>query len=163
MCVSFTTCNYSQLLAEHLFCFIAEPEDIIKNGSSMEVISTIHYTWPSSLLSRRLYSQYREELTMLKHVNSRDEFYELIKEGTVLVDFFATWCGPCKMLSPVLEQLSEEVDILIVKVDVDEVGTLAAQFGIQAVPTLMLFKNGQRVDVRMGYQNKNQLLAFINQ
>ena len=100
---------------------------------------------------------------MLKHVNNRDEFYELIKEGTVLVDFFATWCGPCKMLSPVLEQLSEEVDTLILKVDVDEVGTVAAQFGIQAVPTLMLFKNGQRVDVRMGYQNKNQLLAFINQ
>ena len=100
---------------------------------------------------------------MLKHVNNRDEFYELIKEGTVLVDFFATWCGPCKMLSPVLEQLSEEVDTLILKVDVDEVGAVAAQFGIQAVPTLMLFKNGQRVDVRMGYQNKNQLLAFINQ
>ncbi len=100
---------------------------------------------------------------MLKHVSNRDEFYELIKEGTVLVDFFATWCGPCKMLSPVLEQLSEEVDTLILKVDVDEVGAVAAQFGIQAVPTLMLFKNGQRVDVRMGYQNKNQLLAFINQ
>jgi len=100
---------------------------------------------------------------MLKHVNNRDEFYELIKEGAVLVDFFATWCGPCKMLSPVLEELSQEVDTLILKVDVDEVGVVAAQFGIQAVPTLMLFKNGQRVDVRMGYQNKNQLLAFINQ
>ena len=98
---------------------------------------------------------------MLKHVNNRDEFNELIKEGTVLVDFFATWCGPCKMLSPVLEELSEESDVLIVKVDVDEAGPLAAQYGIQAVPTLMLFKNGQRVDVRMGYQNKNQLLAFI--
>ncbi len=100
---------------------------------------------------------------MLKHVNNRDEFNELIKEGTVLVDFFATWCGPCKMLSPVLEELSEESNVLIVKVDVDEAGPLAAQYGIQAVPTLMLFKNGQRVDVRMGYQNKNQLLAFINQ
>ena len=100
---------------------------------------------------------------MLKHVNNRDEFNELIKEGTVLVDFFATWCGPCKMLSPVLEELSEESDVIIVKVDVDEAGPLAAQYGIQAVPTLMLFKNGQRVDVRMGYQNKNQLLAFINQ
>lgn len=100
---------------------------------------------------------------MLKHVNNRDEFNELIKEGTVLVDFFATWCGPCKMLSPVLEELSNESDVLIVKVDVDEAGPLAAQYGIQAVPTLMLFKNGQRVDVRMGYQNKNQLLAFINQ
>ncbi len=100
---------------------------------------------------------------MLKHVNNRDEFNELIKEGTVLVDFFATWCGPCKMLSPVLEELSEESDVIIVKVDVDEAGPLAAQYGIQAVPTLMLFKNGQRVDVRMGYQNKNQLLAFIKQ
>ena len=100
---------------------------------------------------------------MLKHVNNRDEFNELIKEGTVLVDFFATWCGPCKMLSPILEELSEESDVLIVKVDVDEAGPLAAQYGIQAVPTLMLFKNGQRVDVRMGYQNKNQLLAFIKQ
>ena len=61
---------------------------------------------------------------MLKHVNNRDEFNELIKEGTVLVDFFATWCGPCKMLSPVLEEVSEESNVLIVKVDVDGAGPL---------------------------------------
>lgn len=100
---------------------------------------------------------------MLKHINDREEFKAAIAEGTVLVDFFATWCGPCKMLSPVLEEVSNEVDATIIKVDVDEAGPLAAQFGIQAVPTLILFKNGERVDVRMGYQNKNQLLAFINQ
>ena len=101
---------------------------------------------------------------MLKHINNLEEFNAAIKEGTVLVDFFATWCGPCKMLSPVLEEVSEEnSNVTIVKVDVDEAGALAAQYGIQAVPTLILFKNGERVDVRMGYQNKNQLLAFINQ
>ena len=101
---------------------------------------------------------------MLKHINNLEEFNATIKEGTVLVDFFATWCGPCKMLSPVLEEVSEENNnVTIVKVDVDEAGALAAQYGIQAVPTLILFKNGERVDVRMGYQNKNQLLAFINQ
>ena len=100
---------------------------------------------------------------MLKHINNRDEFNHAIKEGTVLVDFFATWCGPCKMLSPVLEEVSQEVDATIIKVDVDEAGPLAAQFGIQAVPTLILFKNGQPVETRMGYQNKNQLLALINQ
>ena len=100
---------------------------------------------------------------MLKHINNRDEFNDAIKEGVVLVDFFATWCGPCKMLSPVLEELSNEENIAIVKVDVDEAGPLAAQYGIQAVPTLMLFKNGERVDTRLGYQNKNQLLAFIKQ
>jgi len=100
---------------------------------------------------------------MLKHINNRDEFNEAIKEGTVLVDFFATWCGPCKMLSPVLEEISQEVNATIIKVDVDEAGPLAALYGIQAVPTLILFKDGKPVETRMGYQNKNQLLAFINQ
>ena len=101
---------------------------------------------------------------MLKHINNAEEFDSLIKEGKVLVDFFATWCGPCKMLSPVLEEVSNEnPDLLVLKIDVDEVSELAARYGIQAIPTLMLFKNDQRVETRMGYQNKNQLLAFINQ
>ena len=101
---------------------------------------------------------------MLKHINSAAEFEAEINEGTVLVDFFATWCGPCKMLSPVLEEIAEEnPNVSVLKIDVDEVGVLAARFGIQSIPTLMLFKNGQRVETRVGYQNKNQLLAFINQ
>ena len=101
---------------------------------------------------------------MLKHINDVAEFDAAIKEGKVLVDFFATWCGPCKMLSPVLEQLAEQnPDLLVLKIDVDEVGPLAARYGIQAIPTLILFKDGQQVDKRMGYQNMNQLLGFINQ
>ena len=101
---------------------------------------------------------------MLKHINTAAEFEAAIKEGTVLVDFFATWCGPCKMLSPVLEEVANEnPNINVLKIDVDEVGGLAARYGIQAIPTLMLFKDGQRVETRMGYQNKNQLVAFINQ
>ena len=101
---------------------------------------------------------------MLKHINDREEVKAAIAEGTVLVDFFATWCGPCKMLSPVLEEVANEnPNIAVLKIDVDEVGELAARYGIQAIPTLMLFKNGQRVETRTGYQNKNQLLAFINQ
>ena len=101
---------------------------------------------------------------MLKHINSVEEFDNEVKEGLVLVDFFATWCGPCRMLSPVLEEVSEEnQDLKVLKIDVDEVGALAARYGIQSIPTLMLFKNGQRVETRTGYQNKNQLLAFINQ
>ena len=101
---------------------------------------------------------------MLKHINSVQEFEEKVKEGLVLVDFFATWCGPCKMLSPLLEQLAEEKpELKILKIDVDEVGPLAARYGIQAIPTLMLFKDGERKDTKLGYQNKNQLLAFINQ
>ena len=101
---------------------------------------------------------------MIKHITNAQEFDSEIKEGKVLVDFFATWCGPCKMLSPVLEEVSNEnPDLSVLKIDVDEVNELASRYGIQAIPTLILFKDGQRVDVRMGYQNKNQLLAFINQ
>ena len=101
---------------------------------------------------------------MLKHIANKEEFDAAIKEGVVLVDFFATWCGPCKMLSPVLEEVAEEnPNVTVLKIDVDEVGELAARYGIQAIPTLMLFKNGERVNLRMGYQNKNQLEAFINQ
>ena len=98
---------------------------------------------------------------MLKHITSREEFLDAIKEGTVIVDFYATWCGPCKMLTPVLEQLSEEnPDLIVLKVDVDEVGSLAAQFGIQAVPTLLLFKGGQQIDTRMVIKNKNHYQFF---
>ena len=80
---------------------------------------------------------------MLKHINTAQEFEAEVKEGTVLVDFFATWCGPCKMLSPVLEEVANEnPNLKVLKIDVDEVGELAARFGIQAIPTLMLFKNG---------------------
>lgn len=101
---------------------------------------------------------------MLKHINNRAEFEASIKEGLVLVDFFATWCGPCKMLSPLLEEVANENnDLTVLKIDVDEVGDVAVQFGIQAIPTLILFKNGEEVAKKMGYQNKNQLLAFINQ
>ena len=101
---------------------------------------------------------------MIIHINSSEQFNQEIKEGKVLVDFFATWCGPCKMLSPVLEEVDKEGSALglkILKVDVDENGDIAANFGIQAVPTLILFKDGQKVDVKMGYLNKNILLSFV--
>lgn len=101
---------------------------------------------------------------MLKHINTVEEFNDSIKEGTVLVDFYATWCGPCKMLSPLLEELAEEnPSLTILKIDVEEAEALAAQFAIQAVPTLILFKNGNAVEKRLGYQNKNQLISFIGQ
>ena len=101
---------------------------------------------------------------MIIHINSSEQFNQEIKEGKVLVDFFATWCGPCKMLSPVLEEVDKEGSasgLKILKVDVDENGDIAANFGVQAVPTLILFKDGQKVDVKMGYLNKNTLLSFV--
>ncbi len=80
----------------------------------------------------------------------------------VVVDFWATWCGPCKMIAPVLEELAKEYDgvIKVGKVNVDEEGELAAQFGISAIPTLLYFKDGKLVDTAVGYLNKSQLEKF---
>ena len=75
----------------------------------------------------------------------RDEnFKDLVKEGVVLVDFYATWCGPCKMQGEVLKKLEE--DIKIVKIDVDEHTELAKEFGVMSIPTLILFKDGEIVN-----------------
>lgn len=88
-------------------------------------------------------------------------FNELINEGLVLVDFFAEWCGPCKMIGPVLEEISkEETDIKIVKVNVDEQGVLAQQFGVMSIPTLILFKDGEKIDQMVGFAPKPQLKEF---
>ena len=100
---------------------------------------------------------------MIEHVNDEARFNEIIKEGTVLVDFFATWCGPCKMLSPIIEQVAaEHPELKVVKVDVDEVPSVAGKYGIQAIPTLFLVKDGKAVASQMGFVNKNQLENFIN-
>ncbi len=100
----------------------------------------------------------------MKIVNT-EEFDALMKEDLVLVDFFATWCGPCKMLTPVLEELSEELKdkVTIVKVDVDESPDLAKRFGIMAVPTMILFKNGTQANAFQGYMAKPQLKQAIEQ
>lgn len=100
---------------------------------------------------------------MIEHINDQKQFNEFIKEGLVLIDFFATWCGPCKMLSPVIEQVEREhPELKVVKVDVDEAPAIAAKYGIQAIPTLFLLKEGKVVNSSMGYINKNQLENFIS-
>lgn len=99
---------------------------------------------------------------MIRHITTVQEYDELIKTGTVLVDFYASWCGPCQMLTPVLEEIAETYDdVTILKVNVDDHMELASRYGIQSIPLLYLFKDGKLVDSRLGYQNKNQLLKFL--
>lgn len=82
----------------------------------------------------------------------------------VLVDFWATWCGPCQMLAPILEDLASEYagKIKIVKVDVDQCPNVANTYGIRSIPTLIIFKNGQTVATKIGAGSKDQLAALIN-
>ncbi|MBQ9045758.1 MAG: thioredoxin [Oscillospiraceae bacterium] len=97
-------------------------------------------------------------------VVTQDNFMTEVLEADkpVLVDFWAVWCGPCKMLSPVVDQIAEENDdIKVCKIDVDEEGALAQQFGIMSIPSLLVFKGGEVVERSVGVQPKDAVLAMV--
>ena len=97
----------------------------------------------------------------MKHLTA-DDFDNEILEGKVLVDFWATWCGPCRMLAPILEQLeAADPSVKICKVNVDEQPDLAKRFGIMSIPTLLLFKNGKLSDKSVGLMDLDSLKEFV--
>ena len=90
------------------------------------------------------------------------QFDEVISKGVVVIDFFANWCGPCKMLAPVLEEVAQELPtVTFAKVDVDQDPSLAGRYGIQSIPHLILFKDGQAVDQISGFVGKNVILEKL--
>ncbi len=99
-------------------------------------------------------------------VIDQSEFSELVlkSNGVVLVDFFATWCGPCKALAPILEEVSGEVKetASVYKVDIDQSQALAQEYRVMSVPTLKIFKNGEVVETIVGLQSKGVLLDKLN-
>ena len=97
------------------------------------------------------------------HVN-KDNFHNevLNSEKPVLLDFFASWCGPCRMVGPILDEIAEErEDIKVCKVDIDEQPELASRFRIMSVPTLMVLKDGNIVEQSVGAKPKHQILAMV--
>ena len=101
--------------------------------------------------------------TVLTVTDSEFENLVLKSEKPFLLDFWAEWCGPCKMIAPVLEQIAEEKsDVIIIgKINVDENSQTATKFGIRGIPTLMLFKNGEAIGTQVGALSKNDLEKFI--
>lgn len=84
-------------------------------------------------------------------------------DKTVLIDFWAEWCGPCRMMSPVIDEVAETLsDVKVCKVNVDEASDLASMFGIESIPTLVVIKNGQTVNKSIGLISKEQVLQLLN-
>ena len=95
---------------------------------------------------------------MIKYLENESDFKEIVKEGLYLVDFYADWCGPCKMLGTELEKL-EEINIL--KINTDLFTDLALSFGVMSIPAIFLLKDGEVVKNTIGYKNLDELQEFI--
>ena len=95
---------------------------------------------------------------MVKQIDS-NEFKEVIKEGKVVVDLFATWCGPCKMLSPILDEISEEITTTkFFKIDVDDNEDVAREYNVMSIPTVLVFENGNLINTIVGLRGKEYLV-----
>lgn len=95
---------------------------------------------------------------------TKDNFEELVTKNTglALVDFWATWCGPCMMEAPVIEELANELDdVTVGKINVDTESDLTMMYGVMSIPTIMLFKNGECVHTGVGYRSKEELLEIV--
>ena len=94
---------------------------------------------------------------------NNENFESTVQNGTVLVDFYADWCGPCRMVAPVVEEIAgERSDISVGKVNVDESGELALRFGVASIPTLIVFKDGKEYRRIVGFRPKRDILAALD-
>ena len=98
------------------------------------------------------------------HIENMEHFQNIINEGVTLVDFYANWCGPCRMLSPFVEEIDEEYSnrAKVVKVDVDDCGDVASTYNINAIPALLVFKDGQLVNTNIGFIPKEDIKKLLD-
>lgn len=101
-------------------------------------------------------------MAVIKIEKNNFEEEVLKQEGVMLLDFWATWCGPCSMIAPVLEQVAQEESVKIGKINIDEQRDLAYQFEIEAIPTIVVMKDGKEINRSVGFMDKNELKALIS-
>ena len=96
-------------------------------------------------------------------IENEEHFDSIITDGVCLVDFYADWCGPCKMLAPVIEEIAEEYDskVKVCKVNVDDVEALAYKYNVRSIPTLVYFKDNKLVNTNIGFQSKSDIVMEI--
>ena len=132
-------------------------------SSNVILSRNISSSW-GILKSQNKTNYFKEENTMkAMHIN-KDNFHKevLNSDKPVLLDFFASWCGPCRMVAPILDEIAEErEDIKVCKVDIDEQPELASRYRVMSVPTLMVLKNGQIMEQSIGAKPKHQILAMV--
>ena len=97
----------------------------------------------------------------MNYIKNEKEFDEVIKKDKVVIDFYAEWCGPCKMLSPILDKVSKELNLDTYKVNVDEVEDVARQYGIMSIPTVMIFEKGKMTKKNVGFMDEAELIEFV--
>ena len=98
----------------------------------------------------------------MKVTNDKNFENDVLSQEFVVVDFFADWCGPCRMISPFLEEIQQELGVEIVKINIDESPDIATKYDIMSIPTLMIFKNGEKISVNVGAASKARLSDWIN-
>lgn len=126
-------------------------------ASEVREITESRYSEPGQNSIRK-----KVKMAIVKVTESNFEKEVLQAEGKVLVDFWAAWCGPCQMLSPIVEEVAAEVgDVKVGKVNVDEEPVLAIKYGIASIPALLVFENGEVVNKSIGYIEKDEVLDLI--
>ncbi len=101
---------------------------------------------------------------MIQHLQNVDEYEKYVQQGNVVVDFFATWCGPCRMMARVLEEIEEEYkSIVFLKVDVDKFPQIAQRFGVMSIPTFLAYKDGKRINFSINGERMEELVGGLQE
>jgi len=136
-------------------------KNVVWTGMGLIVVAGLISMWTTIEANDEVQEQKHDTI---KHLDHADDFEALrAEERFVLVDFYADWCPPCRMLAPELEQVGAKMghELLIVKVDVDAHQELARQYGVSGIPHLILYRNGKRLGTRSGYYSQDDLLSWI--